>query len=93
MKQDGSEVKLILKPNPPFVVETPVWSPHGDELLYQHSTARQYQIFKIDVDGRRNKQLTEEGRNFLGDWFDPAALPVQPNAELLTTMWATLKQK
>ena len=30
---------------------------------------------------------------FGADWFDPQVLPVQPQASLLTTMWATIKQK
>ena len=39
------------------------------------------------------KQLTKEGRNYLGDWFDPTTLPVHPQANRLTTLWGKLKQK
>ena len=74
----------------------PVWSPRGDELLYeQHDANRVLQIFKVAVNGGPPVQLTNPNfPYFLGDWFDPAfALPVSPQPNLLTTMWGQVKQK
>lgn len=93
LNRDGSGLNLVLKPSPPFRAEEPVWSPHGDELLYEHKTNAQSQIVKIHLGSRREKQLTRHGRNSLGDWFDPAVLPVTSQPQLLTTKWSKLKQK
>ena len=73
----------------------PVWSPQGDELLYeQHDANNSLQIFKIALNGGRPVQLTKSGPpHFLGDWFDPAfALPVVPQPQLATTIWGQIKQ-
>ena len=67
----------------------PAWSPLGDELVY----GKGQQLFKINLSSRRSKQLTRGAINFGADWFDPQLLPVQPQATLLTTMWATIKQR
>ena len=74
----------------------PVWSPRGDELLYeQHDANKSLQIFKIALNGGPPVQLTKPGLlHFLGDWFDPAfALPVAPQPQLLTTQWGEVKTK
>lgn len=54
-----------------------------------------FQIFKLDVNSGVRTQLTHiVGRNFGGDWFDPAyALPVSPQPKLLTTTWGEMKKK
>ena len=65
----------------------------GRDGNYEHKAAGKSQIFKIDVNTRRKKQLTHEDRNYLGDWFDPKVLPGQPGSELLTTTWGKLKQE
>ena len=73
----------------------PVWSPRGDELLYeQHNANNGLQIFKIALNGGHPVQLTKSGPpHFLGDWFDPAfALPVAPQPQLATEIWGRLKQ-
>lgn len=67
----------------------PTWSPLGDELVY----GEKQQLFKYNLSSRRSKQLTHGAINFGADWFDPQVLPVHPQASLLTTTWATLKQR
>ena len=67
----------------------PTWSPLGDELIY----GKKQQLFKFNLSSRRSKQLTHGAINFGADWFDPQVLPVHPQASLLTTTWATLKQR
>lgn len=75
----------------------PVWSPRGDELLYEQfdTNNRVLQIFKIALNGGPPERLTNPNFSyFVGDWFDPAfALPVSPQPNLLTTTWGQLKQK
>ena len=67
----------------------PTWSPLGNELVY----GKKQQLFKFNLSSRRSKQLTHGAINFGADWFDPQVLPVHPQASLLTTTWATLKQR
>ncbi len=72
----------------------PLWSPHGDELLYtQLNKNDKLQIFKVALGGGEPVQLTNPNfPHFLGDWFDPAfALPVAPQPQLLTTQWGQVK--
>lgn len=74
----------------------PVWSPTGNELLYNGIDAnRDMQIYKMSLDSGASVQLTGgESWSYLGDWFDPAyALPVSPQPQLLTTLWGELKRK
>ena len=75
----------------------PVWSPQGDELLYEQfdTNNRVLQIFKVALNGGPPVPLTNpNASHFLGDWFDPAfALPVSPQPNLLTTTWGQVKQK
>ena len=96
INRDGSGHQKIFAPG-----RRPVWSPHGNELLYEdyiplqlpHVKLRLAQIFKITLGSPKPEQLTNNGANFDPDWFDPAALTVQPNIELLTTTWGKLKRK
>ncbi len=67
----------------------PTWSPLGDELIYR----RNGQLFVYNFRSRISGGLTHGAFNGDPDWFDPQVLPVQPQALLLTTMWATIKQK
>ena len=67
----------------------PTWSPLGDELIY----GKKQQLFRFNLSSRRSKQLTHGAINFGADWFDPQVLPVHPQSQLLTTKWATLKQR
>ena len=75
----------------------PVWSPRGDELLYEQvdTNNRTIQIFKIALSGGPPVRLTNPNFSYyLGDWFDPAfALPVAPQPQLLTTQWGEVKQR
>lgn len=69
---------------------SPAWSPLSDELVYQ----RNGQLFKFNIGNRKSTRLTRgEGVNSNADWFDPDLLSVQPQASLLTTIWATIKQR
>ena len=85
VNSDGKGLKRLL-PNAVY----PAWSPLGDELLYQ----RGGELFVYNFGRRISTQLTR-GRFSArdADWFDPELLPVQPQASLLTTMWATIKQR
>ena len=70
---------------------TPAWSPSGDELLYSQLVGKNDQIFKINLVTRGVIQLTHAGSNYAGNWFDPSALPVSPQSQLLTTVWGKIK--
>ena len=67
------------------------WSPSGDELVYSQSIRGASQIFKINVITRGVTQLTHDGSNYVSDWFDPSALSVSPQPQLLTTTWGQIK--
>ena len=72
----------------------PIWSPDGTELLYTKLNKNSgLQTFKIALDGGKPVQLTHEGWNYRGSWFDPEfALPVSLQPQLLTTTWGKLKK-
>ena len=78
---DGSGLKKIV------AGARPEWSPEGDKLFYDANKS----IYRYDMNNRSKTLLARDG--FDPDWFDPATLPVQPNPELLTTIWGKLKQK
>lgn len=92
MKPNGTERKQIV-PKASGYAEDPKWSPDGTQLLYEKNVNGELQIFTVNVHSRGTKPLTNSGRNVLGSWFDPAALPVQPQSDLLTTFWGKLKQQ
>ncbi len=72
---------------------SPIWSPDGTELLYTQFVNKNLHIFKVALDGGKPVQLTHEGWNYRGSWFDPAyALPVSPQPQLLTTTWGDVKK-
>ena len=76
----------------------PALSPNGEQVLYSQDIRGVSQIFKLDVNSGVLTQLTHDGMprfgNSGGDWFDPAyALPVLPQPQLLTTIWAKMKKK
>ncbi|MDE0688559.1 MAG: hypothetical protein OXI61_10365 [Candidatus Poribacteria bacterium] len=94
LNRDGTAVERVLKTVLPFWAAHVVWSPQGDKLLYDRRTLGQSQIFKINVSGGRKEQLTQGiHSNFGADWFDPAVLSIQSQTELLTTLWAELKEE
>lgn len=92
INRDGSQLRKLVSEKGPDAL-CPTWSPQGDEITYQQEVRGFTQLFKIDVRSRVKTQLTHKGHNSRADWFDPAALPVQPNVELLSTTWGKLKQK
>ena len=87
--RDGSGLQQIVD----MRASAPAWSPSGDELVYTQWIGGEPQIFKINVVTRATTQLTHDGGNSLGDWFDPAALPVSPQPQLLTTTWGEIKRR
>ena len=92
INREGRGLRQLVSEKGPDALR-PTWSPHGDEIIYQQKVKGSTQLFKIDVASRAKTQLTHKGDNSRADWFDPAALPVQPQSYLLTTAWGKLKQK
>ena len=91
MNRDGTEVKQVVEvdgENP----SDPTWAPSGDALVYQRQIGKDIQLFKVTLANGISEQLTHDGRNTSADWFDPAALSVSPQPQLLTTMWSQLKK-
>lgn len=84
INRDGKGLKRIIAN-----ASRPAWSPFGDELVY----GKKQQLFRYNLSSRRSTQLTRGAINFGADWFDPQLLPVQPQTSLLTTKWATIKQR
>ena len=99
VNRDGSGIQKIFAPGRRS--RRPVWSPHGDELLYEdyiplqlpHVKLNLAQIFKITPGSHESERLTNNGANFDPDWFDPRTLSVQPQPHLLTTTWGKIKRK
>ncbi len=88
-RHDGSDLRKIVS-GPGLSLRTLAWSPDAAELLY----TRTGQLFKINLNTRSEIQLTaNEGISSSADWFDPEALSVQLQAELLTTLWGGIKQQ
>ena len=70
------------------------WSPSDDELVYTSDAVDgKSQIFKINVVTREITQLTHDGSNYVGNWFDPLALPVSPQPQLFATTWSEIKSR
>ena len=95
--RDGSQLEKIIR-GVNLEADSPAWSPQADALLYHRKVIRQVfndgkQIFKIALDFRFSEQLTQDGSNYMADWFDPAALPVSPQPHLLTTTWGRVKKE
>ena len=99
VNRDGTGLEQIV-PEAGLRSVNPVWSPDGNVLLYQQLKVnealqkKQWQIFKIALDGGDPVAVAPPGWYGLGDWFDPAfALPVSPQPQLLTTVWGQMKQQ
>ena len=97
LNRDGTGLRQLIPLADRPAVTHPVWSPRGDELIYERLGAgfKHRHIFKISAGGGPPVQLTRLTIwNSLGDWFDPAfALPVSPQPQLLTTTWAEVKKR
>ena len=72
--------------------EYPELAPDGSEVLYTQGFGALF-IFKFDVNSGIRTQLTHTGGDYGGDWFDPRALPVSPQPDLLTTTWGEMKKE
>lgn len=92
VNKDGTELRQIVKEAGPKAV-SPVWSPHGDQIIYTQEIDNRRHLFKIDLATRTPKQLTHTGQGHLmAHWFDPLTLPIVPQSELLTTTWGDVKK-
>lgn len=99
INRDGSDLQEIFVPGRRS--RRPVWSPPGDELLYEdyiplqleHIKLNLAQVHKIALGSHVRERLTNDGANFDPDWFDPATLSVQPQLRLLTTVWGKMKMQ
>ena len=91
MKRFGGELRRIVSEKGGRA-SLPVWSPDGEELLYQQQIGNHLQLFKINLRTGQTQKLTHRGHNFHADWFDPRVLPVQPAKQTLTTTWAEVKK-
>ena len=92
VNRDGSGLQQIVD----AIVVVPgrtmlTWSPSGDELVYSQSVGGKFQIFKINVGTLEITQLTHEGSNYVGNWFDPLTLSVSPHPQLFKTTWGEIK--
>ena len=87
--RDGSGLQQIVD----VLALSPVWSSSGDELVYSQGTGNGTQIFKINLVTHDVTQLTHDGSNYAGDWFDPSVLPVSPQPQLFTTTWGEIKSR
>ena len=91
MNRDGTAVKQVVKVAGDNFPD-PTWAPSGDALVYQRQVGKDTQLFKVTLANHISEQLTHDGSNTGADWFDPAALSVSPQPQLLTTMWSQLKK-
>lgn len=90
-ERDGKRLEQIGKAV--LGVFSPVWSPDGEEIVYVEEVIDgDRQIFVINVNTGRKKQLTHRGLNITPDWFNPQNLSVGPERHLLTTPWAAVKE-
>ena len=93
LNRDGTNLKQLVD-EAGTKAHIPVLSPSGNEILYTQKIDGASQIFKLQINSGVRTQLTHIGRNFGGDWFDPAyALSVAPQSNFLTTIWGQLKKE
>lgn len=95
VNRDGTDLQQIVDEDGPQAFY-PAWAPRTAEVLYTQIIDRRFQIFRMDVSSRIRLQLTHIGNvlqaNAGGDWFDPAALSVSPQPQLLSTIWGEVKR-
>ena len=93
VNRDGTGLQQLVKEAGPYA-QYPALSPDGEEVLYTQKIKGDFQIFKLNLNSGVRTQLTHISWNTGGDWFDPAyALPVSPQPQLLSTVWAKIKKK
>ena len=94
VNRDGSGLQRIVDVIVVMRTKALTWSPSGDELVYSSDAiGGKSQIFKINVVTREITQLTHDGSNYVGNWFDPLILPVSPQPQLFTTTWGEIKSR
>ncbi|MDQ6728502.1 MAG: hypothetical protein M3066_20420, partial [Actinomycetota bacterium] len=58
---DGTNVRrLTFTGTPGHGNSSPTWSPGGDQIAFQSTRTGQFQVFKINIDGTGETQLTNE---------------------------------
>ncbi|MCY3742783.1 MAG: hypothetical protein OXH00_17345 [Candidatus Poribacteria bacterium] len=88
INRDGSYFSRINS----LIANAPAWGPSGDELIYTEGVVgSDSQIFKINLKNHQRTQLTDDGSNHSGNWFDPKQLSLSPAAQLVTTSWGKMK--
>ena len=97
VNRDGTDLQQLVDEAGPYA-QYPGLSPDGEDVLYTQEIKGRFQIFKVNVNSGIQTQLTHSvglfQANSGGDWFDPAyALPVSPQPQLLSTVWAKIKKK
>ncbi len=89
VNSDGTEIEAIVVDG--SQVSDPAWSPQSDALIYSQLSGKERHLFTISLGSRVSEQITRAGSSYSSDWFDPTALPVQPQSYLLTTVWGKIK--
>ncbi len=89
VNSDGTEIEAIVVDG--SQVSDPAWSPQSDALIYSQLSGKERHLFTISLGSRVSEQITRAGSSYSSDWFDPTALPVQPQSHLLTTVWGKIK--
>ena len=95
-ESDGDNPEKVIGPPPGSSTSHPEWSPDGNELVYEQYKQQNNDrhIYVMNLNKREPEKLTRKGINFFADWFDPAyALPVEPQPQLLTTVWGKIKSE
>lgn len=71
INRDGSYFSRINS----LIANAPAWGPSGDELIYTEGVVgSDSQIFKTNLKNPQRTQLTDDGSNHSGNWFDPKQL-------------------
>ena len=89
VNRDGSGLEQVVFDD--AKASDPAWSPLGNELVYEQSVGKGIHLFTIALGSDNPHQRTVDGYNSDPDWFDPLALPVEPESELVITIWGKMK--
>ena len=91
VNRDGSGLEQVVFDE--IKASDPAWSPLGNELVYEQSVGKEVHLFTIALGSDNSLQRTVAGYNSDPDWFDPLALPVEPQPNLVITIWGEMKRK
>lgn len=90
VNSDGTEMERIVE-----IGETGIrsltWSPGGKYLLYSQPIDDNLHLLKLTISSGKIQQLTQEGKNFDGIWYNPNPMSVFPSKSLITTTWGDIK--